>query len=488
MRNIRLFSCTLVMITSGVLCVSAQTPFYITALDSAAKQLARLTTNVSVANHFPRTINTDGTVKTVLYSDWTSGFFSGCLWRMYEYTQDTVWKSRAVKWTTSLDSAKYKTNSHDVGFILYCSYGNGLQFLSQTDKAKYEAVLLKGSQSLSTRYRATVKAIRSWDFMAGFPVIIDNMMNLEMLCHVSKQNTDSSFIKIAIAHATTTKKNHFRPNYSSFHVVNYDSVTGAVVTRQTYQGFADSSSWARGQAWGVYGYTFMYRETGDTAYLSQARHIADYILNHPRLPSDLIPYWDYDAPASSNPPRDASAAAITASALIELSGILNNATGAGYLQKARAILTSLSSSNYFAAANTNANFILKHSTGNLPANTEIDVPLIYADYYYLEGLLRLRAVDASSRAAGNTKQRFGGAPVLAVLPTSRQGVYRVESLAGGGAACAVQISDLFGRIVNESNVSSKNPVLDMRNLPAGCYTARVSNGSSSCCVRFLHRW
>ncbi len=463
----------------------AANAFYITALDSSKNQLARLVASVSSTKAFPRTINANNTVKTVVYSDWTSGFFAGCLWQMYDYTRDSVWKSRASQWTLSLDSAKYKTNSHDVGFILYCSYGKGLPFVSSADKAKYEAVLLQGAKSLSTRYRSTVKAIKSWDFYTGYPVIIDNMMNLELLCHVTGQSKDSSYIKIAINHANTTKKNHFRPNYSSYHLVNYDSTTGAVTAKQTYQGYADSSSWARGQAWGLYGYTFMYRETHDTAYLNQACRIAEYILNSPKLPSDLIPLWDYDAPASTNPPRDASAAAVTASALIELSGFADQVKQATYVQKARAILTSLSSSAYFAAPNTNGNFILKHSTGNLPGASEIDVPLVYADYYYLEGLLRLKAVDD---ATNNIALKTGRKAIVsgpAIIPSAQKGLFIVNSPAD--KPVGISVYDFAGKKILAKPETQSNRVLDLRNYPSGCYAVQIGTGRTVSSFRIFNK-
>jgi unsaturated chondroitin disaccharide hydrolase len=461
--------------TIGVLVVAiafssyAADAFYSTALDSSKSQLARLVAGIGSAKSFPRTINTNGTVKTVTYTDWTSGFFAGCLWQMYDYTKDTVWRSRASQWTLSLDSAKFRTTTHDVGFVLYCSYGKGLPFVSGSDKAKYEAVLLQGSKSLSTRYHSSVKAIKSWDFMAGYPVIIDNMMNLEMLCHATAQSKDSSFIKIATSHANTTKKNHFRPNYSSYHLVNYDSSTGAVTAKQTVQGYADSSSWARGQAWGLYGYTFMYRETKDTAYLSQACHIADYILNHPRLPADLIPYWDYNAPASSNPPRDASAAAVTASALIELSQILSTTAGATYLQKARTMLQSLCSSAYFATANTNGNFLLKHSTGHLPAGTEIDVPLIYADYYLLEGLLRLRAIDISETKFAIVKNSSPFSSEMCFFKTVGGQGFSGITIPKHGFNSVIWVYDCRGQLVYKAGISSAEKRLALPGLAPGFY-------------------
>lgn len=215
-------------------------------------------------------------------------------------------------------------------------------------------------------------------------------MNLELLNWATRESGDKRFADIARIHANTTMKHHFRPDYSSYHVVDYDPATGAVNERKTHQGLADSSAWARGQAWGLYGYTLMYRDTKDKAYLEQARHIADFILNNPHMPADLVPYWDYDAPDIPNALRDVSAASVAASALLELSRYTNKADGKRYWNVAEKMLTSLCSPAYLAKEGENNNFILMHSVGHLPAKSEVDVPLTYADYYFVEALLRYK--------------------------------------------------------------------------------------------------
>jgi hypothetical protein len=236
-----------------------------------------------------------------------------------------------------------------------------------------------------------VGLIRSWDFGAWkFPVIIDNMMNLELLTWATRETGEPKFKEIAVSHADKTMANHFRVDASSVHVVDYDPATGTVRGRQTHQGYSDSSAWARGQAWGLYGYTMMFRETGNTNYLDQARRIASLIISHPRLPEDRIPYWDFDAPDIPNAPRDASAAAVMASALIELSDQVDTEFGKQCIALARQQLLSLSSPEYLAKPGANGGFLLKHSTGHKPENSEVDVPLNYADYYFLEALLRYR--------------------------------------------------------------------------------------------------
>jgi hypothetical protein len=258
-----------------------------------------------------------------------------------------------------------------------------------TNDPAYKEVLLQGAKSLTKRFNPNTGVIKSWDHAKGqYLVIIDNMMNLELLFWATKVSGDSSFYKIAVTHANTTMKNHFRPDNSSYHVLKYDTITGEVLSKKTAQGYADESAWARGQAWGLYGYIVTYRETKDKKYLDQAVKIADFILQHPNLPKDKVPYWDHNAPNIPNEERDASAAAITASALLELSAYVKN--GKELVKEAEEILTNLSSPAYLAAVGTNNDFILMHSTGHKPAKSEIDVPIIYADYYYIEGLLRYK--------------------------------------------------------------------------------------------------
>jgi len=253
-------------------------------------------------------------------------------------------------------------------------------------------VVLTAAATLSKRYRPNIQSIQSWNGATPNDclVIIDNMMNLEFLMWAFKKTGDSTYYKICVSHSDTTMKNHFRPDYSSWHVVSYDTITGRVEVKQTHQGYSDESAWARGQVWGLYGYTVMYRETGLERYLDQAKNIAAFLINHPNLPADKIPYWDFNAPDIPNALRDASAGAIMASALIELSGYVDKETGAKYLEVAEKQLRTLASPEYLAKPGENGNFILKHSVGSLPGKSEVDVPLTYADYYFVEALLRYR--------------------------------------------------------------------------------------------------
>ncbi len=358
---------------------------------AAAAQYRTLLAKVQDRPGFPRTVD-GGALVTVGPKDWTAGFFPGSLWYLFEATGDQRWKTAAVRYTAQTAPAKFDKSQHDLGFMLGSGYGNGYRL---TNDPAYRDALLAGATTLITRFNPKVGAIQSWDLWPNstwkFPVIVDNMMNLELLMWAARAANEPRYREIAIAHADTTLRNHFRPDDSSYHLVDYDPQTGAVRARVTVQGFADASSWARGQAWGLYGYTMMYRETRKPEYLAQARRIAAFFMDHPRLPPDAIPYWDFDDSAIPNAPRDASAAAITSSALLELAGFVDAASAARYRAFAERQLRSLSSSDYLAAPGDNGGFLLKHATGHKPAGKEIDVPLNYADYYFLEALLRLRA-------------------------------------------------------------------------------------------------
>jgi len=337
----------------------------------------------------------DGKMKYIPPQEWTSGFFPGSLWYLYEFTGDEKWKPLAVKYTEALDTVKYLTNHHDVGFMIGCSYGNGLRL---SDNEAYKVVIVQAAGSLSTRFHPQAGIIQSWNVDRGWqsergwecPVIVDNMMNLELLFDATKYSGDSTFWKIAVTHAGNTIKNHFRPDYSTWHVIDYSLSDGSVRNKHTAQGYAHESTWARGQSWAIYGYTVCYRETRDPKYLEQAEKAFEFVANHPNLPRDGVPYWDYNAPNIPNEKRDASAAAIMASALYELSTYSKSDYYKGWADK---ILQSLSSNEYRANLGENGNFILKHSVGSIPHGSEVDVPLNYADYYFLEALKRKKDLE-----------------------------------------------------------------------------------------------
>lgn len=339
---------------------------------------------------FPRSMSVKtGEIKKVPSKDWTSGFFAGNLWQLYKLTGNEDYKKRAEKWTAFMEKEKYNDKTHDMGFKVFCSFGEGLKV---EDNQHYKDVIVKSAQTLSTRFNAKVGAIRSWDFNRDiweFPVIIDNMLNLELLFEATKISGDSTFYNIAVKHANTTLKNHFRKDNSTYHVIVYDTITGLAKNKVTHQGINNQSSWARGQSWAIYGYTMAYRYTKDKAYLAQAEATADFFINHKNMPEDGIPYWDFNDPAIPNAPRDVSAATATASALIELYGFTKNEV---YINYANKVLNSLNSESYILSARVKGPFILDHSTGNWPKNDEIDEPIVYADYYYLEATLRKKAL------------------------------------------------------------------------------------------------
>ncbi|WP_179221456.1 glycoside hydrolase family 88 protein [Sphingobacterium cellulitidis] len=376
----------------------------------ADKQYQYLAKEADVLNKFPRTTK-DGKLIGTDEWDWTGGFFPGSLWYIYHQTANEETKAEAIKWTEKLEKAKDLDQHHDIGFVMYCSYGNAIKYLNDPAKVKeYKDLIIHSSNTALKRYDAKVGVIKSWNEKKSwdnktvwkYPVIIDNMMNLEMLCYTSDITGDPKYKEVAISHADQTMKNHFRSDYSTYHVVDYDA-NGKAIHQQTNQGFADNSTWSRGQAWAIYGFTMMYRETKKADYLATAQKAAKFYMNNSNLPKDKIPYWDFNAHQKgynsdvdftgrniSPIPRDASAAAIVASALIELSQFSEGKDKKQFLDFSKESLKSLSSPAYFADYKTNGGFLLKHSVGSLPHNSEVDGPLTYADYYYLEALTRLK--------------------------------------------------------------------------------------------------
>ena len=347
---------------------------------AVAHEKAQAEVLIEREDEMPKTFENGELVTANIYW-WTSGFFPGSLWLLYEHTGDEQLRHYAEHFTSRLVPLKDYRNTHDLGFMVFCSYGNAYRL---TGDEYYKGVIEQAAKSLVTRYNPTVGCIRSWNTHRkenpelDFMVIIDNMMNLEMLEWVG------GYDEITRSHAYTTIKNHFREDNSTYHVVAYNELTGEVVEKRTAQGFSNDSAWARGQAWGLYGYTMMYRMTGDEPYLTQAVKIADYLI--PRLPADAVPNWDYDA---EHQQKDSSSASIMASALIELYGFTQNET---YLATAERQLRSLSSETYLAKVGENGNFLLKHGTGHLPGKSEIDVPLSYGDYYFIEAAMRYLAL------------------------------------------------------------------------------------------------
>lgn len=366
------------------------------ALSQSAYQLSNLYNQISlIPDRLPYTINEKGKLVTINAKNWTSGFFPGSLWYLYEYSGKEEMKKAALEMTERIREQEHMTTNHDIGFMIFCSFGNALRL---TGNKEFEKVIVTAARSLSTRFSKQLGVIKSWDNDNWqYPVIIDNMMNLELLTQATKISGDSVFYHIAVSHADTTMKYHFRADGSSYHLVSYDTINGGYVERKTYQGLHDESAWARGQAWGLYGYVMMYRETKKQAYLDQAIKIANYIADHKNLPEDKIPYWDFNVPDIPNALRDASAGAVMASALVELSTFTNNKLSAKFYSLGKQMVNALASPAYMAKKGENGYFILKHSVAFMAKNREVDVPLNYADYYFLEALTRIRKIEAKKR-------------------------------------------------------------------------------------------
>lgn len=362
------------------------------ALAQVGNQIEIIEASGEVLN--PVTVRDDGSIYYCGYRDWRSGFFPGSVWYLYELSGDTTLMEKAVKYTEAIEDAQYLTSHHDIGFIIETSFGNGLRL---TGNEAYRDIIVQSAKSLTTRFREQPGVIQSWDSDRGWqgergwecPVIIDNMMNLELLFNATELSGDSLYYNIAVSHADRTLEEHFRPDGSTFHVIDYDLEDGSVRNRHTAQGYSHESAWSRGQAWAIYGYSMCYRETGEQRYLDQAIKSFEFLRDHPDMPEDLIPYWDMDAPDIPDALRDVSAATVIASALYEMSTF---ATPDAIFYKAYAdkIIASLSTDSYKAELGTNGNFLLKHSVGSIPHDNEIDTPLNYADYYFLEALKRLK--------------------------------------------------------------------------------------------------
>jgi unsaturated chondroitin disaccharide hydrolase len=354
------------------------------ALEFAGQQVRQTATEINDSTKFPRSTLPDGTWKTTDAQEWTSGFFPGCLWYLHEYTKDPFFRQAAERWTAGMADQQYDTGTHDVGFKIFDSYGIGYRLYPSE---AYKQVVFQASQTLMTRFNSRVGCIKSWDNAKwAYPVIIDNMMNLELLFWSAEHGGSKRMREIATKHAITTMKNHFRQDGGTYHVLGYDTTDGAVVARNTHQGYSDESVWARGQAWAIYGFTMSYRFTKDDRFLKTAQRAADYFIRY--LPPDQIPYWDFQAPDIPREPRDVSAAAIAASGLFELSNYpAEKGQRTAYRDVAEKILRSLCLAPYLAEG-TGSHAILNHAVGSKPGKSEVDVSIVYADYYFIEAMLR----------------------------------------------------------------------------------------------------
>jgi rhamnogalacturonyl hydrolase YesR len=360
----------------------------------------KATTAAISATQYPRGAPpTSGKWNLVSASDWVSGFFPGCLWLAYEKSGDTTYRNAAQRWTATLDGQKNNTGTHDVGFMIFCSYGNGYRLLATNS---YLPVIQKAAQSLSTRYRSLAGVIDSWDFAPynnGWEEIIDNMMNLELLFWTAENSGNATYRAMAQSHAEKAMTNHFRADSSTYHVVRYSTTTGAMTSQETRQGYSNQSCWARGQAWAVYGFTMAYRFTNDARFLATARKAADYYIRH--LPEDKVPYWDFNAPGipADTVPRDVSASAVVASGLLELCTYTGGADSIRYHDAAVSMLTGIWTPEYRAADKQAS--ILDHATGSRKEGHEVDMGIIYADYYFLEALLRYEKLQKPLFTMGN---------------------------------------------------------------------------------------
>ncbi|MDR0729464.1 MAG: glycoside hydrolase family 88 protein [Prevotellaceae bacterium] len=385
------------MTVIGLLLFSCvNTPFNVEKeLNYCNLQLKKTGVEISGNNRMPRSIADTAArwkQEDVKIESWTVGFFPGILWYNYEYTNEPSDAEVAVYYTNLLyPLTKLPAYDHDLGFQLFCSYGNAYRLTGNED---YKRILLNAADTLATLFNPKAGTILSWprdmNLYGGHNTIIDNMINLEMLFWASKNGGSKKLYDIAVKHAETTIKYHFREDGGCYHVTVYDSIDGHFIKGVTHQGYSDSSLWARGQAWAIYSYTMVYRETQDKKFLRFAEKVTDLYLG--RLPkNEYVPYWDFDAPNIPNAPRDASAAAITASALLELSQLEDNREkSAKYQTAAINMLVELSSEKYQSRA-SKPSFLL-HSTGHYPSGSEIDASIIYADYYYIEALIRYKSI------------------------------------------------------------------------------------------------
>lgn len=366
-------------------------------LDYCSKQIRKSLSNIDDTTKVPRNIlpgQSDWNLVPVSIEEWTAGFWPGVLWYNYEHEQTDELLEAARYYTELLEPlTKLPAYDHDLGFQIFCSYGNGYRL---TGNEAYKQIVLNAADTLATLFNPKIGTILSWPRevdngrFAPYNTIMDNMINLEMLYWAAKNGGSSALADIATKHAETTMKYHFREDGSNYHVALYDTLTGDFIKGLTHQGFADHTMWARGQAWAIYGYTFVYRETRDKKFLRFAEKVTDLYLE--RLPDDYIPFWDFDAPNIPFEPKDASSAAIVASALLELSQLEDNDDKASeYFEVAIRILNELSSVRYQSRNNNDA--FLMHSTGHWPNNSEVDAAINYADYYYIEALTRLHRIN-----------------------------------------------------------------------------------------------
>jgi len=381
------------------------------ALDFSAARLDAATRAIP-STRYPGWTSLAGVWATTDPSVWTSGFFPGCLWLLHDWNGAAYWRTEAEEWLVGLEGEKNDDSTHDVGFKIFPSFGNAYRLTGDGDRRQ---VVLDGAATLATRYSPIVRATRSWDgpTSSDFRVIVDNMMNLEILFWGARNGGSAAWYDMALNHALTTRAQHVRADGSTYQIVNFDPATGIVLEKGTYQGHDSESTWSRGQAWALHGFTVAYRESGYTRFLKTARATAEYFVAH--LPADAVPYWDFELPSTSGEPRDSSAAAIAAAGLLELARLEPDTVRSDrWLGAARAILTSLTSPSYLSEG-TGEDSILLHGTRNRPAG-HADQGLIYGDYYFLQALLRYqRWFDLTPVATPLEVEAAPGIPVEIAL-------------------------------------------------------------------------
>lgn len=465
----------------GILCVIAVSirPVFSQNLDSlvnhslqfALQQSENTIAEVVDPYRYPKSTLSDGKWSTESSSSWASGFFPGSLWYLYEVTSDNKWRDWAHSWTTKLEGQKNNTSTHDLGFMIFCSYGNGYRL---TGAGTYKPVIIQAALSLSRRFNPTVGCIRSWNNRT-FPVIIDNMMNLELLFWASKNGGEGDWYNMAVSHATKTMENNVREDGSTYQIVDYNPSNGTIVRKETHQGFATESTWSRGQAWGLYGFTMTHRETDSTKFLQTAEKIADYYINN--LPDDYVPFWDFNAPNIPNEEKDASSAAIAASGLFELSSSASTEERSQkYQQAALNILSSLCSTNYLAEG-SNSSGILLHGVGNRNKGTEVDVSLIYADYYFIEAMLRYQQIITSVASSEDLVHSLPNSISLSQnYPNPFNPTTSIQYHLPFSSQVKIRIYDIRGRLVqNVKNVFQE----------AGNYTVNFDGSKLSSGTYFL---
>ncbi|WP_074537433.1 glycoside hydrolase family 88 protein [Cellulophaga baltica] len=366
-------------------------------LDESVIKTKETLKGLSVKDSFLRNIPENQTTwESVGVNDWCSGFWPGVLWYAYEASNDASLKKEAAAFMAPIKTIAYNSaRNHDIGFMVYCSFGNGYRI---TGNPEYKEVLLSAADTLATLYNDKVGSILSWPEKReeyAHNTIIDNMMNLELLFWAAKNGGDQRLYDIATSHAEVTMNNLVREDNSLYHLGSFNEETGKFLKGYTHQGYADESMWARGQTWGIYGFAMAYRETGRKDFLETSIKLADHFLE--RLPEDGIPFWDFDDPKIPNAPKDASAAAIAACGMFEIANLVEDVTLKNKFNTAATKFVEILSSDAYYSGDKNQALLL-HSTGHLPNNSEIDMPIIYADYYYMEALMRLKKLEEATAA------------------------------------------------------------------------------------------